>query len=110
MSRDTFDRFQEPDRGRFGDNDYQPSPRRGRVHGASDLVDLTVALHHETVKAVLVSADGTEARAAWLPKSVVEIERHHSQITGRRKNGQTVALAAITITLPERRAKEAGLL
>ncbi len=41
--------------------------------GNSDLVDLTLHQHAETDRAVLVSDDGTEARAVWLPKSQIEI-------------------------------------
>lgn len=40
----------------------------------SDIVDVTVALHYQTDKAVLVSDDGTRERAVWLPKSAIEIE------------------------------------
>ena len=45
----------------------------------SDLVDLTMCLHHETTPddaeagALLVSDDGDKAKAVWLPKSQVEV-------------------------------------
>jgi hypothetical protein len=112
MTRDTFDLFGPRERGRFGDNES--------VHGnddvRSDLVDLTVALHHETPArgvnpgAVLVSDDGTESRAVWIPKSRCEVERHKSFITGRRKDGTSVGLPSVTITLSAALAKEKGLI
>jgi hypothetical protein len=40
----------------------------------SDLIDITVTKHAETGKAVLVSDDGEEKNAKWLPLSQVEIE------------------------------------
>lgn len=40
----------------------------------SDLLDLTVQLHHETERAVLVSDDGNRQAAVWLPKASIEIE------------------------------------
>lgn len=109
MSGDSFDRFQDRDRGRFGDNETAPAHPRPRVTGASDLVDLTVALHHETERAVLVSLTGDEAGAVWLPKVACEIERKNSYLPGRRRNGRPVTLACAVLTLPEWKAKEAGL-
>lgn len=41
----------------------------------SDLVDLTLSIHAETALAILVSDDGVEKNAVWVPKSQVEIER-----------------------------------
>lgn len=41
----------------------------------NELVDLTLAILHETDAAILVSDDGTEKRAVWVPRSQVEIER-----------------------------------
>jgi hypothetical protein len=40
----------------------------------SDIIDVEVALHHETERAVLVSPIGTSAEKIWLPKSQVEID------------------------------------
>lgn len=60
----------------------------------SDLVDLTLVIHHETDKAVLVSETGERSSAVWLPKSRIEIERQDK-----------VAL----ITVPERLAIDKGL-
>lgn len=39
----------------------------------SDLIDVAVALHHETDKAWLVSDDGDKNKAVWIPKSQAEI-------------------------------------
>lgn len=43
--------------------------------GRSDIIDVTVELHHQTDKAVLVSDTGNREEAVWLPKSSIEIER-----------------------------------
>lgn len=40
--------------------------------GRSDLIDLTLQVHHETEKAFLVSDDGDRKRAQWLAKSQCE--------------------------------------
>lgn len=108
MSRDTFDRFQQPDRGLFGDN--ESSPGGHRVNGKSDLLDLTMALHHETGKAVLVSETGDKAKAKWIAKSLCEVVHLHEDIRGKTKRGQTVTLPAITLTLPQWIAKREGLI
>lgn len=63
--------------------------------GRSDLVDLTMRLHHETAKAVLVSDDGDKAHAVWLPLSQVEIEHKPKGI--------------VVVTLPEWMATDKGL-
>lgn len=63
--------------------------------GNSDLVDLTLQLHAETAKAVLVSDDGDKAKAIWLPLSQIEIERK--------------AKGIIVVTLPEWLATSRGL-
>jgi len=40
----------------------------------SDLIDISVFLHHETKGAVLVSDDGELQKAKWIPKSQCEVE------------------------------------
>ena len=62
----------------------------------SDLIDVTVQLHHETDRAVLVSDDGDRDKAVWLPLSQCEIEK--------RKGGIVIA------TMPEWLALEKGLI
>lgn len=64
----------------------------------SNLVDLSVYIHHETDKALLVSDNGNRDQAVWLPKSVVEIE------------GDYQVPSVIEITLPEYIAEERGLI
>jgi hypothetical protein len=61
----------------------------------SDLLDLTVQLHHETAKAILVSDDGDKEHAVWLPLSQCEVERKAGGI--------------IVVTLPEWLATDKGL-
>lgn len=61
----------------------------------SDVIDLTVQLHHETEKAVLVSDTADPKDAVWIARSLIEIE----------PDGATH-----TITLPEWLAKEKGLI
>ncbi len=39
----------------------------------SDLIDLTLREHHRTKAAILVSDDGEEKNAVWLPLSQIEI-------------------------------------
>lgn len=40
----------------------------------SDLIDLTLQLHHRTERAILVSDDGVRETAVWLPLAQVEVE------------------------------------
>lgn len=61
----------------------------------SDLIDVTMQLHHETDKAVLVSDDGDKSGAVWLPLSQCEVER--------KPNG------IVIVTLPEWLATAKGL-
>jgi len=62
----------------------------------SDLLDLSLSLHVETQKAVLVSDTGDKADAVWLPLSQIELEK--------------TAPGVYTITLPEWLAAEKGLI
>jgi hypothetical protein len=111
MTRDTFDMFQEPERGRFGDNESASAPR-ARVTGSSDLVDVTMCLHAESKRgqkeqgAIRVSNDGDDTKAQWLPKSQCEFS-----LTGRRQRSkQGPGVEIVTVTLPEWLAKEKGLI
>jgi hypothetical protein len=54
----------------------------------SDLIDVALAVHGETDRAILVSESGFREDAVWLPKSQIEIER------GDRQD-------FVTITMPE---------
>src|SRR5216684_3483218 len=69
--RDTRSLFDPPSRGRFGDNEEEI---RSNDSVRSDLHDLEVVLHYGTPKAVLVSLDGKESKAQWLPRSLIEID------------------------------------
>lgn len=105
---DTYDRFTPSERGRFGDN--ESSDIRGNDSVRSNLIDLTLVLHHGTAKAILVSQDGMEAKAKWLPRSLVEIEHKSTTVTGQRRDGQCVDLPTCVVTLTNRMAKEKGLI
>ena len=112
MTRDTFDMFKEPERGRFGDNE-SAAPTRARVNGASDLVDVTMYLHAESKPgqkeqgAILVSDDRDDKKAKWLPKSQVECVR-----TGKRERGtgRSQYVEIVTVTMPQWLASEKGLI
>lgn len=60
----------------------------------SDLVNIQVAVHHATEKAVLVSLDGERSKAVWLPRSQIEVSEWRGDIT---------------VTMPERLAIYKGL-
>lgn len=65
----------------------------------SDLIDVTVCKHAETEKALLVSDDGIQSNAVWIPKSQCEIES--------KKEG---GASAWILTLPEWLANDKGLI
>lgn len=65
------------------------------TEGKSDLIDITMQLHAETAKAILVSDDGDKDKAVWLPLSQVEIERK--------------AKGIVVVTLPQWLAEQRGL-
>lgn len=46
----------------------------------TELVEIDVFIHHETLKAVFVSRDGEESTAVWLPKTLIEIERKRGKM------------------------------
>jgi hypothetical protein len=73
----------------------------GTIMAKSTLIDLTVAKHHETTMAVLVSETGEETKAVWLPLSKIEIEETGKTSTGTLKSGQAAMLPMIVVTLPE---------
>ena len=77
MTRDTFDMFEKPERGRFGDNETQHRPGRGpRVTGASDLVDVTLVLRNDSKPKAIAVSDPAKSQAEWiwLPRSQIEID------------------------------------
>lgn len=62
----------------------------------SDLIDVMVQKHAETPKAILVSDDGDEKKAVWIPLSQCEIE----------PKGK----GTFELTLPEWLAQDKGLI
>ena len=65
------------------------------MSGRSDLLDLTLHIHHKTAQAVLVSEDGDKDRAVWLPLGQIEIE---------------VTKTSAVVTAPYWLAKDKGLI
>lgn len=65
----------------------------------SDLVDLLLFEHHRTDAAVLVSDDGEEKSAVWIPLSQVEIESKPGKPGGRE----------VIVTIPQWLAESRGL-
>lgn len=104
--KDAFDIFTPPPRGRFGDG-----PQRAEQVRKSDIIDLTVALYVETKPgkpdegAIRVSDSGDDAKAVWLPKSQVEIERK-----GRMKGADGRHYGVAVIALPQWLARDKGLI
>jgi hypothetical protein len=60
----------------------------------SDLVELTLRLHHITDRAILVSEDGNENKAKWIPLSQCEVE--------------TKPKGIVIVTMPEWLATDKG--
>ena len=75
----------------------------------SDLIDITVALIHSTAGAILVSDSGDEVKAKWLPKSKVEVHETGKTTQAVLRDGQTVMLPLVEVTLPAWLAKDKGL-
>jgi len=107
MTRDTFDRFSTPDRGRFGDN--ESAPIGGNDFARSTLTNIDVVIHHGTEKALLVSIDGVESHAQWLPRSAIDVENKPGFVTATKRNGQLIQCAHAMIVIPVNLAKEKGL-
>ena len=68
--------------------------------GNSDLIDLTLQKHAETKLAILVSDDGNEKRAVWLPLSQCEVAA---------APGTGGVRGLVLVTLPEWLATSKGL-
>jgi hypothetical protein len=109
--KDAFDKFQSPDRGRFGDNELAPerTTRGPRVTGASDLKDLELKQHAKTANGILVSDGQNGHKPQWLPLSRVEVEE-----TGRTErvwnDDRRHSASVVIVTLPEWLAREKGLI
>lgn len=76
--------------------------------GSDALTDLTVCLHHETDKAVLVSETGDGMKAVWLPKSQCEVERTGKTTKAKSASGEKV-WPVVVVTMPEWLAINKGL-
>ncbi len=70
----------------------------------SDLTDLTMALHHETERAILISETGDPKKAVWVPKSQCEIEP-----TGKFCTVASKQFPVVIVTMPEWQAINKGL-
>ena len=103
MTRDTFDMFDKPERGRFGDDET----KQPRVTGASNLVDLDMVHHTDrsTAKAIFASF-GNVREGKFLPRSQIEIEET-GPLTRQFKG---VYHQKVRITLPEWLARDKGLI
>lgn len=66
----------------------------------SDLIEISVFLHHKTERAILVSSNGNSDDAVWIPLSQCEV----ISIKGR-----IIALRQFALELPEWLATEKGL-
>lgn len=51
---------------------------RGRYNLTRDTTTIEMHIHTETEKAILVSDDGDEKRAVWLPKSQIKYSKNRS--------------------------------
>lgn len=69
--RDSFDKFQPADRGRFGDNEAD-SREVKKLSRSASLNDITVTVTRKTERAALVR-DIATGREFWLPLSQIEL-------------------------------------
>lgn len=92
MTRDTFDMFERPSRGRFGDNESESV--RGNDSVRSDLVDLALIYRDQRPLALAVSEPG-KLKWIWLPKSKIEFEK--------------TSAFEVKVTMPRWLAKDKGL-
>lgn len=91
MIRDSYDMFNKPERGRFGDDE-----RADNQVVKSNLHDFTLLFRYEKPLAIAVSEAGGKAPWIWLPRSEIQYEK----ITG----------GMVKVTMPEWLAVEKGLL
>lgn len=72
--RDTFEKFQPSDRGRFGDNEQRDDNEVERLpaKGGKKLHELDCTIVRRTERAVLVKLD-QNGREEWFPLSQVEL-------------------------------------
>lgn len=91
-ARDAFDALLPRQRGLFGDDEV-----RGNESVRSDLIDLTLELRMQKPLAIAVTDPARGGGGwVWLPKSAIEFE-----VRGR---------GVVVVTLPERLARDKGLI
>lgn len=100
--RDTFEAFQAPKRGRFGDNEHaEPRTKAPRVTGASDLRDVDVYLRNDNPNklaiAVLFKRDTPFDSWIWLPRSLIEYEIRSGGIVRVDAADNRVSVAATNL-------------
>jgi len=93
MTRDTFDLFQQPERGRFGQSELRQRDRGGEANST----ELTLCLHRDNPLSITVS-DPAKPRSKWisLPKSRIEYRE--------------IKKGVVEVSLPEWLAKREGLI
>lgn len=74
------------------------------------LHDFTVARIYDTGKAILITDNGEELNAKWLPKSQVEVRDLDRKTDVIKKNGVRQRVDLVEITIPEWLAKQQGLI
>lgn len=75
-----------------------------------DSIDVRVALHRGMDDSILVSKDGFESLAQWLPRSQITITQTHDKLIGTERSGRERQLNIAKITMPKWLAKRAGLI
>lgn len=95
--RDTFEKFQQPDRGRFADNEYRGDNEVERlpVRGGKKLHDLDCVVVERRERAVKVRL-ASNGRTEWFPLSQAELTP--------KENGQGHSIA-----VPEWILREKGI-
>lgn len=76
-------------------------------------VELTMAVHVDKAwkSAVLLSDNGEEASGKWIPRSLMtSFHRTGKTTRGFDSHGQAVVLEVAHLTIPEWKAKQAGLI
>ena len=73
--------------------------------------ELMVAQHFDSPKSVLVSIDGDNAHAKWIPKSLIEsIDLTGKTTKGTDRGGYKVTLPLANLVIPEWLALREGLI
>lgn len=89
--RDTFERFQPRERGRFGDNEQSSEVDRLPAKGGRKLHDLACDVLGQTERAVKVRLSSNR-RIEWFPLAQVEVSRNEDG------KGHTIAVPEWILT------------